>query len=84
MLVRPDALTLTVTTLIPSSFDRFDQATAFNQDVSAWNVALVTASPNCQDFCAGGAGFTAAAQLPVFPGGPPPTCAGTGLGCSPP
>ena len=75
---------LTPSSLLAFLFGRFEGATAFNQDVSAWDVALVAVSPNCEDFCANGAGFTAAAQLPAFPGGTPPTCAGAGLGCSPP
>lgn len=61
----------------------FDGATSFNRNLSSWDVAGVTGAALCQDFCANGAGFTAAAQLPAFPGGPPPTCAGTGLGCFP-
>ena len=58
---------LTPSSLLAFLFGRFEGATAFNQDVSAWDVALVAVSPNCEDFCANGAGFTAAAQLPAFP-----------------
>jgi hypothetical protein len=70
-LARPDALTLTLTlTLAPRvarSLDRFYRATAFNQDLSGWNVANVVTSYSCLFFCAN-AGFTEPPTIPSFPG----------------
>jgi len=51
----------------------FNGASAFNQDVSGWNVAAVN---NCNDFCLN-AGFSSSSYLPAFSG-----CGS--LGCSPP
>ena len=70
---------LKLTPRVTRSLARFYGATAFNQDLSNWDVDAVTDADACVNFCADGAGFTSANQLPGFPGGSSPTCGP--LGC---
>ena len=65
-LARPDALTLTLAPRVARSLVRFQDATAFNQDLSGWNVNNVSGANSCINFCTN-AGFSNTALIPVFP-----------------
>jgi hypothetical protein len=66
-LARPDALTLTLAPRVARSLVRFEDATAFNQDLSGWVVNKVTGPYTCFNFCSG-AGFNPTSRIPSFPG----------------
>ena len=66
-LARPDALTLTLAPRVARSLARFQEASAFNQDLSGWVVNNVNGRYACRDFC-WRAGFTPPPTIPSFPG----------------
>ena len=79
---RPDALTPTPTLAprVARSLARFEDDTAFNQDLSGWDVDLVTDPGTCDMFsCL--AGFNPISRIPSWryrsscgtPGCPPPS-----------
>ena len=79
-LARPDALTLTLAPRVARSLARFEDDTAFNQDLSGWDVDLVTDPGTCDMFsCL--AGFNPISRIPSWryrsscgtPGCPPPS-----------
>ena len=65
---RPDALTLTLAPRVARSLVRFQDNTAFNQDLSGWVVNRVSgeATSACFNFCVG-AGFNPNSRIPSFP-----------------
>ena len=67
-LARPDALSLTLTLAprVARSLARFNGATAFNQDLTAWVVNNVNGPDTCYDFCLN-AGFNPKSRIPSFP-----------------
>jgi hypothetical protein len=67
-LARPDALTLTLTLAprVARSLARFNGATAFNQDLTAWVVNNVNGPDTCYNFCLNG-GFNPTSRIPSFP-----------------
>ena len=72
-LARPDALSLTLAPRVARSLARFEEATAFNQDLNGWNVDNVSGEYTCLYFCLN-AGFNPTSRIPSFPG----TCGNPG------
>ena len=67
---RPDALTLAHAPRVARSLASLRDAMNFNQDLSDWEVALVT---GCTDFCMR-AGFNPTSRIPNFPLCTPGSC----------
>ena len=73
-LARPDALTLTLAPRVARSLARFAGATAFDQDLSGWNVNNVSGANSCINFCTNAGFSNPASSIPSFPG----TCGNPG------